>query len=66
MDVASLSIGAISLIVSLAGFTIAVIQIRKTRSAAEHAAEAADAARDSVLQITSIADLTQASAQIRI
>ena len=64
MDVASLSIGMISLIVSLAGFTIAVIQIRKTRSAAEHAAEAADAARDSVLQITSIADLTQASAQI--
>ena len=64
MDIASISIGILGLIVSLAGFTIAVFQIRKTRSAAERAEEAANKAREALIQVTSISDLSHASALI--
>ena len=57
---AGLIVGALGLIVSLCGFTIAVWQIRRTRTAAEHAEEAATAARQAVLRGISISDLTQA------
>lgn len=62
MDIASLAVGVLGLIVSLCGFTIAVWQIRRTRTAAESAAQAATEAREAVLRGISISDLTQAHA----
>lgn len=64
MDTASLVVGVLGLIVSLSGFTIAVWQIRRTRTAAESAEQAAIEAREAVLYVTSVADLSQASSQI--
>lgn len=64
MDIASLVVGILGLIVSLSGFTIAVRQIRRTRTAAEHAEEAAVKAREVVLRGISTADLRQAHAMI--
>lgn len=66
MEAASLTVGVVSLIVSLAGFSLAVWQIRKTRSAAESAERAANAARDAVLQAASISDLAQAISLIEL
>lgn len=64
MDIAGLAVGILGLIVSLSGFIIAVWQIRRTRTAAESAERAAIEAREAVLYVTSVSDLSQASAQI--
>ena len=64
MDIAGLAVGILGLIVSLSGFIIAVWQIRRTRTAAEHAEEAAVKAREAIFHVTSVSDLSQASAQI--
>ena len=64
--VASLIVGAVSLIVSLGGFTIAVWQIRRTRSAAESAERAATEAREAVLHVTSVSDLSQITVQMEL
>ena len=60
MDIASLAVGVLGLIVSLCGFTIAVWQIRRTRTAAESAEAAATEAREAVLRGISIPDLIEA------
>ena len=64
MDIASLAVGVLGLIVSLCGFTIAVWQIRRTRTAAESAEEAAVKAREAVLRGISIPDLVEVHAII--
>lgn len=64
MDIASFVLGALGLIVSLSGFTIALWQIRRTRTAAESAEEAANKAREAVLYVISVSDLSQASTLI--
>ena len=64
MEIAGLAVGILGLIVSLSGFTIAVWQIRRTRTAAESAEKAATAARQAVLRGISISDLAQAHAII--
>ena len=64
MDAVGLVVGILGLIVSLSGFTIAVWQIHRTRTVAESAERAAIEAREAVIYVTSVADLSQASAQI--
>lgn len=64
MEIAGLAVGLLGLIVSVGGFTLALWQITRTRAAAEHAEEAAVAARAVVLRSMSISDLTQAHAII--
>ena len=54
----------LALAVSVGGFGIAFWQIKRTRNAAEHAEEAAVAARETVLRRMSISDLNQAHAII--
>ena len=49
---------------SAAAFIVAVWQIRKTQSAAESAAQAANEARDVVQSVTSISDLSQITVQM--
>ncbi len=63
---AGLVIGAIGLVVSAAALIIAVWQIRKTQTAAESAAQAANAAREAVLQTIAISELAQAIALIEL
>ena len=64
MDIASLIIGALGVFISLGGFSAAIWQIRRTRTAAESAERAATDAREAVLRTTSISYLTQAVSQI--
>ena len=64
MDIASFVVGMLGLIVSSLGFGL--WQIIKTRSAAESAERAATEAREAVLHVTSVSDLSQASAQIEL
>lgn len=59
MDIASLIIGALGLFISLGGFSAAIWQIKRTRTAAESAERAATAAREAVFYVTSVSDLTQ-------
>ena len=53
------------LIVSMVGFWFAIAQIRRSRTAAEAAREAANAARDRIAANLTIADLTRASDRIQ-
>ena len=64
MEIVGLAVGILGLIVSVGGFTLALWQITRTRTAAEHAEEAAVDAREVVLRRMSISDLTQAHAII--
>lgn len=61
MDIASLVVSVAGLVVAVCGFAIAIWQIRRTRTAAEHAEAAARAARESIFSVTSLLDLSQAS-----
>ena len=64
MEWANLGIGIAALVVSLSGFAIAIWQIRKARSAAEAAADAATKARDALVHRLAIGDLARASSEI--
>ena len=64
MEWANLGIGATALLVSVAGFTVAIVQIRRARSAAEAASRAATEARDSLVHRLSIGDLARVSSEI--
>ncbi|MCY3638744.1 MAG: hypothetical protein OXG80_06565, partial [Chloroflexi bacterium] len=54
------------LIVSLSGFSLALWHIKRTRTAAEHAEEAAIKARQAVQHVMVISDLSQVSIQIEL
>ena len=62
--IAGLILGAIGLVVSAAALVVAVLQIRKTQSAAERAADAATEAREAVFRTLDISQLAQAIALI--
>ena len=64
MDVASLFVGILGLFISVAGFSLALWQINRSRSAAVHAEEAATAARETVLYVTSVSDLSHIVSQM--
>lgn len=64
MDIASLIIGALGVFISLGGFSAAIWQIRRTRTAAESAERAATDAREAVFYVTSVADLSQIVSQM--
>lgn len=59
MDIASLIVGALGVFISLGGFSAAIWQIRRTRTAAESAERAATDAREAVFYVTSVSDLSQ-------
>lgn len=64
MDIASLIIGVLGVFISLGGFSAAIWQIRRTRTAAESAERAATDAREAALYVTSVADLSQIVSQM--
>lgn len=64
MDIASLIIGALGVFISLSGFSAAIWQIRRTRTAAESAERAATDAREAALYVTSVSDLSQIVSQM--
>ena len=57
-------LGILGLVVSIGGFAIAFWQIRRTRSAAESAEQAASEAREGISYVTSMSDLSQIISQM--
>ena len=64
MDIANLVIGILGVFISLGGFSAAIWQIRRTRTAAESAERAATDAREAVFYVTSVSDLSQIVSQM--
>lgn len=57
-DIASLALGGIGILVSLAGFTVAFLQIRKTRKATEAVTEATEKSQAILTKNVMLADLS--------